>query len=226
MKKKIMLATVTVALLLRTSVYAEERFDIRNGIYLGDSFEDVLEKNDLGFQSDDYENYEENDEGFYYVWTNKARVAGIDDTEIRYAFSDRILVDVDYQFPAYTDKDSVDAEYSTLSKALTRKYGSSLGNTGGNIELISTQAIDLMGNLIGLYRMIDGVGDFRNYDEWKYTELDDYNVKIDIVSFYYGASYGEAEYRNLIGYKMYTDEDEQNAFEKKMSENAEVENDL
>ena len=204
---------------------AEERFEIRNGIYLGDTFEEVLEKNDLGFQSEDYANYEENDDGEYRLWTNQGRIAGYDGTQVRYTFKDKILVDVIYDF-AVLGKDFVDAQYEELVQSLTRKYGKPLGNSEGSCYIITTGAFSYASTLNSLWSKIGGVGDYRDYDEWLYTELTEYNVKIDIISSYGGSSYSDAIYSNYIGYTMYSDEDVEAAVAEKQAEQDERDNDL
>lgn len=234
MKRSILAVMMAAACLLAcpAAVSAGEteaedgRFEIRHGIYLGDSFEDVLEKNDLGFEADDYATYEENSDGIYYVWTNKATIAGVDGTQVRYGFEDKVLVDVMYSFPYETDKDSIDSQYSTFYKSLSRKYGTPLGNTGGSIELITSSAFEHGMGMAGIYEAMDGVGDYRDYDEWEYKELDAYNVKIDLLCYYYGMSYSEAKFANDIGYRMYTEQDEADAIAKKQSENSVVDDDL
>ena len=209
------------------SASAEDRFEIRNGIYLGDTFEEVLEKNELGFEIDDYANYEEDDNGEYYIWTNKGKIAGYEDTKMRFTFKDKILVDVVYLFASKSEKNSVDSQYETLKSSLTRKYGNPLGNTGGSLYIMTSGAFEYA--LLSTYvykNLLDGIGDVRDYDEWTYTDLSAYNVKVDLVSTYYGKSYSDISFVNVIGYSIYTDEDIAGAVADKIAENDERDSDL
>ena len=228
MKKRILATLLTISSVFGSPVISyAEGFEIRNGIYLGDTFEEVIEKNDLGFESENFDAYEENDEGICYRWSNNGKIAGVEDAQIRFEFEDKVLTGVVYQFPDTNDKESVDSEYSTFYKALTRKYGNALDNPNGSIELITSRAFNCAFTEIALSKtLLDGVGDVRDYDEWYYREFEDYNVKIDLVSYYDGKSYSEADFTNLIGYKMFTDDEENSAIADKLAENQEMENDL
>lgn len=237
MKNKLLVLLMVFALIISTAIGVSaaetegdsntDRFEIRNGIFLGDDFESVLEKNDLGFEKEDYKEYtEDEDDGLYKLWTKSAKIAGIDDSKIQFIFKDKILEGAVYSFPNYDNKDTADSEYSKLCASLGRKYGEKLNNTNGDIDLITTNAITNAATTIALFKALEGVGDFRDYDEWKYTDLSDYNVKIDLVCYYVGTSYSEATYHNLIGYKMYTDDDYLGEVQQKREEQEEMDNDL
>ena len=203
-------------------------FEIRNGIRLGDDFETVVQKNDLGFEDPDDAKYEEDEDGEYAFYTGKGKIAGVQDASMRFGFRNGKLIDVTYQFPSDKSKDDIDSQYSTFYKSLAKKYGDPLGNTGGSLFLITSKAIENAAVLWYLYSDIFdyGVGDYRDYDEWDYKIGDGYYVKIDLISFYYGTSYSEAEYRNYIGYRLYTFDEYLEEAEKKLDEQKEVDDDL
>ena len=236
--KRILLPFICIGLLLSLTsvVFAEattenilsedEPFTLFNDIYFGEDYESVLNKVGVGFESgDDYEVNNE-DEGICRKWTNNIKVAGIEDTTVNLAFKDGKLVEVAYKFPPSDSRESCEDQYSRLYDSLTQKYGGHLGNTDGTTDLITSFAFKSPHTIIAVYKELGYIGEITDYEEWKYTEPQNYNVKIDLVSFCYGKSSDEAEYENIVGYKMYTDEEYEEKLEQKQSERQEMDDDL
>ena len=135
------------------------------------------------------------------------------------------LTDMLYSFKTKGDKDSVDNDYETLKRSLIRKYGTPIGNTGGTLELITGPAIDNGMLINSIYKMIEGDGNYRDYDEWV-VKSNGYNVKIDLFSYYYRTKDYDYSYGNNLSYHYYTDADYEKALTEKQEENAAVDNDL
>ena len=159
------------------------------------------------------------------IWFS-GKIAGIQGS-VRYTFDEESngLIDMQYSFDSKTNKDFIDADYSTLYKSLVRKYGNPLGNTGGSFNLITGSAYDDSLLYIAFYMLLDGAGDLRDYDEW-IVNCDGYNVKIDLISYYVRNKNFDYTYHNKLSYHYFTDQDRLNALNDKLEENATVDNDL
>lgn len=218
MKNRMLYCFISM-LLFFSSVASAEEFSLRNGIVFGDTLEIVKQKETLTIQSGSEEKTDK-------VWFDGA-IAGMDGS-VRFDFDEETgkLTDMLYDFDSKEDKNFVDNDYSTLEKSLKRKYGDPLGNTGGSLYIITGTAIENAATIIGLWKyMLDGDGDFRDYDEW-IVEADGYKVKIDLISYYYRTKEYDYSYKNAVSYHYFTDEDYQNAIQEKKDENAIVDNDL
>ena len=219
MKKIISLLLISIILGNCAVSFAEEEFQLRNGIQFGDTLEEVKQKETLTIQSSSADKTNN-------VWFD-GTIAGMKGS-VRYDFDEETgkLTDMMYDFDSTSDRDSIDNNYSTLQKSLTRKYGNPIGNTGGNLELITGPAIENAAMAIALYRyLLSGGGDFRDYDEW-IVKSNGYNVKIDLVCYYVRDKSYDYTYYNVVSYHYYTDEDYLNAIQEKIDENAAIDNDL
>ena len=73
---------------------------------------------------------------------------------------------------------------------------------------------------------LDGCsGDYTDYDEWV-IDTDNYNVKIDMVSYYYRDNSYNYMYMVDVSYKMFTDDEYAEALREKQGEREEVDNDF
>ena len=217
--KQIISILLTAILLLGCCVSAlAEEFQLRNGIMFGDTLEAVKSKETLTIQSSSVDKTNN-------VWFD-GKIAGMDGS-VRFDFDEETgkLTEMLYSFKTRSTKDSVDSEYSTLYQSLVRKYGNPLGNTGGNMHLITGEAIESAATIIALYMIIGGTGDFRDYDEW-IVDCGSYNVKIDLISYYYRTKDYDYTYGNKLSYHYYTNEDYLSAIQDKLNENAAIDNDL
>lgn len=200
------------------NAFADE-FQLRNGIIFGDTLETIKQKETLPFKSITDDNTS--------AWFGNGKISGIDG-QVRFDFSEDagILTDMLYAFDITDNKDILDNDYSKLKNGLIRKYGDPLGNVGGSAHIITGQAFNYSGMIIALYReVLNGGGDFRDYDEW-IIHCDEYNVKIDLVSYYYRNRNYEYSYENLISYHYYKDDDLLDAIQQQQEENDAIDNDL
>ncbi len=218
MKHIISIVLVCILFLGCINVAAAEEFQLRNGIHFGDDLETVKSKETLPIRNSSKD--DTND-----VWFD-GKIAGIEGS-VRYTFDEenKGLIDMQYSFDSNSNKDFIDSGYSTLYNSLVRKYGKPLGNTGGNFDMITGSAFDSCVQTIALYMYLSGTGDLRDYDEW-IVECDGYNVKIDLISYYRRSKDYDYYYQNVMSYHYFTDQDRLDAINKKMEENAAVDNDL
>ena len=217
MKKWICLF-VTMILCLAGSAFAEnEDFQLRNGIVFGDTMDIVKQKETL--PEINYENESE----LQYEGT----IAGIDGS-VEYYFDEENgkLTDMLYSFSAYSSRDFMNSDYSKLKESLLRKYGTPLGNIGGDLYLITGKAPDEFGAFVGTYIFFfNGDGDYVDYDEW-IVNCNGYNVKIDLISAYARDKSYNYHYEINLSYHYYTDADYMDEVQKIQEENAAVDNDL
>ena len=218
MKKWI--AMLLALLMIGGAVASGEDFVLRKGIVFGDTKADVLRKEDTLVKS-----HPDDDDDFWF----KGRIAGFDNGECRFDFDDYgKLNGLFYTFGSQvnTSKSVTDDNYQTLYDTLVRKYGAPLGNTGGTIDLITGAAFDNMAAVIYLFGSLDGItADYSDYAEW-IVRCDNYNVKIDLVKFYYyDTSYDYTYYIN-VSYLKYTDAERDAKIREKQNEQSEVESDL
>lgn len=215
--KKICCLVLLLVFSLTTTIAGAEEFTLRNGIIFGDTMEDILTKETTLVR------YSETSNSF------RGRIAGIDDAECTFGFDDDgKLESMNYYFGTEinTSRSDVDSNYKTLYESLVRKYGKPIGNTGGDCELITGPAISAMSLYVYLLGSFDGVkSEYIDYDEW-IVEVDDYNVKIDLVSYYYRDREYNYTYMLGLSYLKYTDEDYEAERQKMRDEREEVDNDL
>ena len=87
-------------------------------------------------------------------------------------------------------------------------------------------AIEKMALVVYLLGALDGYkGDYIDYDEW-IVESGNYNVKIDLISYYYRNKEYEYSYFIDLSYKMFTDEELDQEIKEKQQKRDEVDNDL
>ena len=197
---------------------ADVEFTLRNGIEFGDTMETILTKETtLERESEDSN------------WFN-GRIAGYDNATCGFYFDDDGKLDgMDYKFgeEVCTSRDTMNDVYKKLYQSLVRQYGTPLGNTSGSCYLITGPAVTQMA--LWVYFVVPlaegSAGDYVDYDEWV-VEADGYNVKIDIVSYYFRDSDYEYSYYVDLSYQYFTDADLEEAVNEKQSEQEEVDNDL
>lgn len=195
---------------------ADEEFTLRNGIVYGDTIDDILKKETTLVQDKDDSN------------TFRGKIAGYDGAYCTFFFDDDgKLNEMRYSFEdACTSRDKADEIYDKLKESLKRKYGTPLGNTGGSCHLITGSAISKMAIYVYLLGELDGYsGNYIDYDEW-IVEADNYNVKIDLTSYYWRDSDFNYYYYVDVSYLRYTDQDLDDAINEKNKEQQEVDNDL
>ena len=197
-----------IAISLSIITATAEGFTLRNGITFGDSMEDVKGKETIEIAEIDEELGEKDaDKDYpYSITTKKDTVAGISGSIIKYRFDkDKKLREVKYEFASSTSKEVIDNNYESVNSGLVRKYGSPLGYSNGKSFIVTGSAID--GAVLGyeLMKLMGGIGDMRDYDEWV-VYLDDYNVKIEQVCYYYGSSYSDMHYSHDVSYTYFTDD--------------------
>lgn len=222
-----LLITLMVLFSFCYSANAEE-FTLRNGIAFGDSMEDVKSKETIAIDTIDDE-FGENDaesDHPYSITTKEDTVAGISGSQIFYHFDkDKKLCEVVYFFASSSNKDIIDSNYETINSGLVRKYGSPLGNSNGKSHIITSSAINDAVLIYEIMKMVGGVGDMRDYDEW-IVRCDNYNVKIDQVCYYAGSSYSDINYMHCLGYKYFTDEMLKDKQNEKKEQQETVDNDI
>ncbi len=198
-----------------SSALAESgQFELRSGIHFGDTIDDIVAKETtLTRASEDSNEFH-------------GRIAGYDDSTCMFIFNDDGgLEDMRYDFND-DSRDDVETQYLALYQSLVRKYGSAIGNTGGNCELITGSAMSSMALYVYLLGALDNCsGDYIDYDEWT-VDTDGGHVKIDLIAYYYRDSNYDYHYYLSLSYKFYTDADYDAAVQEKQEERAEVDNDL
>ena len=111
-----------------------------------------------------------------------------------------------YSFEAFSTQATADKAYNMLRKKIENSNGKPLGNKKGTTYIITGAAFDKSKSIMSLYKGFGGKGDYRNYDEWV-VRLNDYNVKIDLVCFYYAVQGGKNTYEVCLSYHQYNDND-------------------
>jgi len=202
----------------------ETGFTLRNGIKFGDSIEDVKSKETFAIDEDS--STIADDGSITWLETEEGTISGYDGYVSFHFGEDSCLDEMKYHFSETTLKDSCQSRFDTLRDGLTRKYGTPLGNYGGNCYVITTSAIDGAVLMYTLIDMMDGVGDYLDYDEWIVDIGKDEHVKIDMIAYYYGTSYSDLTYYLDIAYKYFTDDDLLNKQQEKQEQQDAVDNDL
>ena len=217
MKKFVGFLTAAILCLsLVTMGFADEDFTLRNGILFGDTMEELLAKETTLIRESDDSNW------------FKGKIAGYSNSRCGFYFDeDERLKSMDYDFSeSCTSRDTTNDVYKKLYQSLVRQYGKPEGNTGGTVELITGPAIDRMALYVYLLGALDkNDGDYYDYDEW-IIDCDSYNVKIDLISYYWRNSDYEYQYFVDLSYHMYTDEEYYEKIQEKQTEQNEVDDDL
>ena len=217
MKKQIISCLLVFAILFSACLAFAEDFTLRSGIKFGDTMEDIVAKETTLTRESDTSN----------SFTGK--VAGYSDVECTFAFDDDgKMKSMSYWFSGSvcTSKSTANDIYDTIRKSMVRQYGSGLGNTGGSCHLITGPAIDSMALWVYLFGSLDGYdGNYIDYDEW-IVDVEDYHVKIDLISYYYRDSKYNYTYMVSASYLKYTDEDYDAAVKAKRGEQEEIDSDF
>ena len=207
MKTKRIFLVIFAILMFSTCVNADD-FTIRNGIEFGDSIESVKEKEVLGYV-DYIPEPDENNET--YLYSIVGNVAGIDDSQIIYYFSNDKLYELDYFLGSGandTDLEHLKSNYETIYEGLVKKYGEPLDNINGDtVHVITTRAINnMLNSLLWPESHKNGFGNIYKYNEW-IIHFENYNVKIDLTSSYYGRDNEIVTCNLVVGYKYFTNEE-------------------
>lgn len=212
------LLTLILIIGICPSVLADDGFTLRNGILFGDTMDTILGKETkLTRESDDSN------------WF-KGSIAGYSGAECGFYFDDDDkLESMCYNFGSSvcgSSRDTTDSVYKTLYDSVTRQYGKPLGNTGGKCYIITGPAVEQMSVWVYLFGSLDGCkGDYIDYDEWT-LPFDDYNVKIDLISYYYRNKDYEYSYYVSLSYHKYTDADVDTQIQEKQDERDAVDVDI
>ncbi len=219
MSKRLFCLLLTVMLIVLSLPSLAEDFTLRNGIQFGETMEQVKAKETLGVNA--------NNADETHFETQKGTVAGFDDVSIIYTFDeDNQLNEVIWCLSITTSKDTTDIEYEKLENALKNKYGTPLGYSGGDCYIITGKALTGAISFIGLYKLLDGVGDYCKYAEWDYEYTEGNHVKIEIIQYYFGENYSKRNYQVRVGYKYFSDEDLAEAMQEKQEDNEKIMNDI
>ena len=217
MKRYIGVLLTMILIVGMCAIAFADDFTLRNGILFGDTIEDILTK--------ETKLERESEDGNWF----KGTIAGYSGAECGFYFDDDSkLYAMDYCFGpnVCTSRDRVNDVYKTLYDSVVRQYGKPLGNTGGTVNLITGPAFERMSLWVYLLGTLDGnKGDYYDYDEWT-LNFDNYNVKIDMISYYYRDSNYDYSYYIDLSYKKYTDEDFNAALKEKQGEREEVDSDI
>lgn len=216
MKKISLLLALVILVFSVCCAGADTSFPLRSGIEFGDTKEEVFAKETTLKRNSDTSN----------SFTGK--IAGYSDAECIFYFNEiDQLVSLNYSFNnAWDSRDIMNSIYETLYQSLTRKYGNSIGNTGGTCELITGPAIENMAFFVSFMGSIDGYSsDYIDYDEW-IVDVDNDHVKIDLVSYYLRDMEYNYHYKVDLSYHFYTEAEYQDAINEKRTEREEVDNDL
>ena len=220
MKKNVIrLVSILLVLCCVTTAFADEEFVLRNGIKFGDTIDEIVEKETTLTRKSDDSNW--------FVGT----IAGYKDSEAGFFFDDGgKLEDMGYSFSQfgsdYKARSDVSDVYATLYKSIVRKYGSPIGNVGGNAELITGSAITRMSVMVYIVGGADGYdGDYLDYDEW-IVDCAGGHVKIDLVSYYYRDSNYKYHFYVDLSYYFYTDADYEEARNEKIAARKVVDDDI
>ncbi len=203
---------------ISTFAFAEDGFTLRNGILFGDTMADILNKETKLTRSGDDSN------------SFKGTIAGYSGAECTFSFDDDDkLVSMNYTFGSSicgSSRDTTKDVYKKLYDSVVRQYGKPLGNTGGKCYLITGPAIDSMSLVVYLLGTLDGYkGDYIDYDEWT-LRYDEYNVKIDLISYYYRDKDYDYHYTVGLSYHKYTDAEYDAKVQEKKGEQEEIDNDI
>ena len=207
MKKAISILLVILLLSLSISVYAEP-FSLRNGIFFGDTMEEVKSKEQLK-----YINGKEDKNWF------RGTIANVDDSEVSFYFDKETgqLTDMSYYLGARSTV--YRSNYDEIKESLIKKYGNPLGNTGGYFHVIVGKAVEsyIRGKTIA--NMYNSKDDLLDYDEWL-INCDGGAVKIDLIL------ESTSHLTISLSYHFATDEEIEKLMEEEKDKQDSLENDI
>ena len=208
MRKLLSVVFILTILLMGSSAFAEE-FILRNHIALGDSKEEVLQKEPLSISTSSADS----------LTTEKGSVSGISDATVQYFFDKNGLYKVTYTFPESTYRDLADESYEFIHDSLIQKYGNPLGLSNGRCYILSKGCLKDAVLAAYLYYSSGKPGDLSHYEEWA-LDYNNFHVKIEHVEYYQGLSNNEIKYYHCVSYALYSDEELKRAQEKNKYEQA------
>lgn len=202
MKKILMvfLMVLVLSIIFTSLASAEEKgFKLRNGIWFGDSMDDVMAKETLRIQSVDQDNNR--------IRTEYGPVAGIDNVQIIYLFdSSKRLVEVHWSPYNYQSKDKADSAYSDLKNALIRKYGQFLEEQENeDVPIYSRILLIGLSNIKELERLGSYDSSISLYTGWSIDLENEKNMKIDLWQTTTKGKYARIELG--LSYFQFTDEE-------------------
>ena len=215
--KKLCLLLALLLCLTSVSALADE-FQLRDGIFFGDSLDTVKGKVSLVIE----DGSRDKDNKVWFDGTVTGR-----DCATRFDFNETTggLTDMMYSF-GHDDAATQDEHYQSLFDGLVRKYGEPLANTDGAIDLITGISFDHFATLVNLYKeMLKGGGSYTRYNEW-IVNCGAYSVKIDMISFYYHAADRDNYYTTDLSYHYYTPDDLEQVVRENQQQQSEFDNDL
>lgn len=127
--------------LLTVSCFSEEAdiFSFRNEIHFGDSVEEVLSKEDPGFDKEEKKN------GSVYLTLDKIKLSGFEDCGLAYFFEDNKLIAINVFYEqnsqTYYDTNLLEPGYQKIEEGLTRKYGEPTETDPDEIESFGNGAV-------------------------------------------------------------------------------------
>ncbi len=196
--KKIIIALLIGMMMIShiSTSLSESDFELRNGITFGDTLNTIMRKETLSLSST------RDDKAWF-----EGKIEGIQG-EVVYGFDSKTkeLIEMLYSFDDFTNQADADKAYNELRKLLNNTYGKPLGNKKGTTHIITGAAFDMSKSIISLYKGFGGKGAYRNYEEW-IIKTNDYNVKIDLVCYYYGMKGDKSTYEVCLSYHQYYDSD-------------------
>ena len=205
-----------ISICILDSSFADDEFTLRNGILFGDTMDDILSKETVLER--------EGDDSRWF----KGKIAGYNNARCGFYFDENEkLVSMSYDFSeSCYNRESTDDVYKKLYQSLVRQYGKAKGNTGGTTYIITGPAFERMALWVYLLGALDKcAGNYYDYDEWV-VYAKDYQVKIDLISYYYRNSDYEYSYFCDLSYHKFTDDELDTEIQKKKDEENEVDDDL
>lgn len=197
MKKRILILVISILVLSIINSAIADEFTLRNGVKFGDSMDDVKSKETLNlssFSGDTFLRYE-------------GTLAGISGGMLFYHFDSELkLNDVEYRYSGLLERE-IKEYYPLLLQGLEDKYGAPLENKDGTMYPITTGALETIDFYVALGKQRGDAG-YDDYAEWV-VDVDDYYVKIDLISYHAIAANGNLLYGIGIGYRVFTEKEKE-----------------
>lgn len=197
MKRSIGLLILIMMLVVSLSTACADEFVLRNGINFNDTIDDVLSKETVPFATIDREGGT--------LKTEEGQISNIFGTYVEYSFEDGKLEAMYYRYPAFGMEMMTAGCYDLINEALVDKYGKALNEK--TAETVIKRGCHSADAFIAYFS--DGY--VCDSDEW-FIESKDYNVKIEHIFYYNGAS---KEYEHDLSYVLVTNDEIQSIEDEK-----------
>lgn len=215
--KKVISFTIAIVMISLCLIGSAESFSLRNDIQFGDKIEQVKEKEKLNLDTD-------KGTSLTYSGTVASYNGSID-----YYFDESTggLTDMLYEYNDFDNSStSIDSIYNSLKDGIIRKYGSSLGFSGGTTHSITGKAFeDSLGMIFVTTSFFRKKADLIDYEEW-FIVGENGAVKIDLVKYYFVNSLDEKQYNVLLSYHFASNEDIASLIQQKQEQRDSIDNDL